>query len=335
MNLHKHVPKLKGPDQSIVIHHGDFDGIVGEMICEKWLYDVCGEDHEVHFRNSSYEKINPICSDIWKDHKEYRYIILVDICCDKEHAESAPSNVFIFDHHDTSSFIIGMNDRYFYEEKWCGAVVAWKYLYGGKPDKKLGKLLKLCDNYDMWRGNADGTAPPKESFDANTIQRKYGFKDFRERFWDGFDGYTEEEYNYIDSFWKRQKKEWKEATKVQEGKVLFVVNESQILDINFWCDQMLRKKGFHMVIVFYMGRDRLSVRVSKEGTEWIHGGYWLREVIHNDNNSKGGHAQAAGCSVEGMPIDDVVALVQNAAEVFKGEKGVHFSLHQKEESNAS
>lgn len=312
----RYVPiKSEGPNKSLVLCHGDLDGINGLQVCYKWLEENIGSDHEIEWTNCNYENINPRCSFYWKNWKEYRYIMLVDICCDEDHARSAPENVYIFDHHDTSNFIVGMSERYFWKHEYCGAMVAWKYLFNEKPDKKFGRLLKICNDYDMWQG-PDGR-PPQISHDLNCLLKYYGFSKFFQKFYDGFDGFDNKEDNYIKSYWESQKQIWKETVKEKIGEnVCFIMIVNDSLDSNFYCDKLIRDKGFDVVFVIRPHRDRLSVRASESAAEWWHAGQWLKENVNNSNNSKGGHAMAAGCSTEGMEDEAILQLAIDVQELF-------------------
>lgn len=318
----KYVPIIeKGPNKSVILCHGDLDGINGLQVCYKWISQYMGADHEIEWLNCNYENVNPRCSYYWENSKDYRYIMLVDISCDEEHAKSAPQNVFIFDHHDTSKFMIGLSDRFFWKGEYCGAMVAWKYLFNKKPDPYFGKLLKICNDYDMWQG--PGGRPPQISHDLNCLMRHYGFSKFFQRFYDGFDGFTKEEKKFVKRYWDSQKEIWKETIKEKIGdNVVFVIIENDGLDTNFYCDKLLRDKGYDVVFVFRQDRNRLSVRASDRAAEWWHAGEWLRVNVHNSNNSKGGHAQAAGCSTEGMDDDAVLDLAIKVQEIFEDRKAV-------------
>lgn len=317
----EYVPVLTdGPDKSLILCHGDMDGINGLQVCYKWIEENIGSDHDIEWTNCNYENVNPRCEFYWEHSKDYRYIMLVDICCNEERAKSAPDNVFIFDHHDTSSFIKGMNDRFFWRTDYCGAMVAWKYLFNKNPDPKFKKLLKICNDYDMWQG-PDGR-PPQISHDLNCLVKYYGFSDFFTRFYDGFDGFNKEEQKYIDEYWASQKRIWnKETTKEKIGdNVVFILIENDGLDANYWCDKLLRDKGYDVVFVSRAHRDRMSVRASDRAAEWWHAGEWLRDNVFNANNSKGGHSKAAGCSTEGMSEEAILEMAIGVQELFDERK---------------
>ena len=311
-------PIMDGPNRSIVFHHGDLDGYNGAQICQKWLEENFGDSHEIMLVKSTYENVNPMAVETFKESEDWRYIMFVDISIKEEFAVDAPDNVYIFDHHDTSSYLAGMNPRFYWNEKYCGAVVAWHALFGKKKDKDFMKLMKICNQYDMWEG--DDGQPPKISFDMNAlfwIDPDKWLIDF----YDGFTGFTRDQQRLIDNHWKQQDEMWEKMFKhvydAETPNVLFIEGSDSRFDCNWWYNHLIREEGLNVVIHLRADRDRLSVRTSKDRMSWFHAGEWLQENIINTNNAKGGHRHAAGSSTEGMEVDDIIDIGQKLEDICK------------------
>ena len=314
------VPILQdGPNCSIVFHHGDLDGFNGAQICQRWLEEQYGDKHEIKLVRSVYETINVQAAETFAEADEWRYIMFVDISINEELSENAPDNVYIFDHHDTSKFIQGMNDRFYWNEKYCGAVVAWRALFGNdNRDKKLLKLMKICNQYDMWQG--DNGQPPKISFDMNALFWMNPTKWFID-FYDGFDGFSKEQQKLIDGHWKLQDEMWEAIdkhvydTEKDVPHVLFLMGNDIRFDCNWWYNHLIRDEGINAVIHYRPEKDRISMRTSVDRMSWLHSGEWLREMANDPEIPAGGHKHAAGCTTAKMQLDDVILLGQKLEEL--------------------
>lgn len=304
------VPIFKnGPNKSIVICHSDLDGCNALQVCHKWLKENLGNSHEVDFRKMTYENINPVMSEIFNESSEYRYILIGDISINEELSKRMPTNCFIFDHHDTSKFIDG-HPQCYWSHGICGAVVAWKALFPGRtPDPKFGKLMKICNQYDIWYGHPTKKGPPQISQDMNVLHRSYGYTKFFEKFYDGFTDFTPGERAVIDEHWKIQKEAIDNTEKVEEygPDIILLIMFDQRLDPNYWCNEYI-SAGKKAAIVYYPNSERISLRINDCLDGKFHAGYFLQENIHNTNNSKGGHSLAGGCSVKGMSLDEILNI---------------------------
>jgi len=292
-------------NKSLVLSHGDLDGCVGGIVCQKHIKIVEGDDHEVIVIPCSYENINDHTAEAFAHASEYKHILVVDICFNADLHKVMPDNCRVYDHHDTSKFILDTKNC-FWEHKYCGAVVAWRHLFTGeKMTKPFNRLMGYANEYDMWIGEK---GPRKICHDLNVIFRYYRYKDFFDRYYDGFECFTKEETDYLDSYWNKQQEILDDTYKVAYGSdvILFLVSDDR-LDANYWCNHFLHEEGFNVIILTWPHKNRISVRSSSR-VEWFHSGYWLRDNIVNANGSKGGHAKAAGCSTEGMSEDDILNI---------------------------
>lgn len=295
-----------GPNKSIVLCHSDLDGCNALQVCHRWLKEIVGSDHIIEFKSMTYEHINGMAEEIFKEHEEYRYILIGDISVNEELTKKLPPNCFIFDHHDTSKFIVN-HPQCYWAHGICGAVVAWKALYRGlKPTPKFGKLMKICNQYDIWFGHPTKLGPPQISWDMNALHRHYGYNKFFEVFYNGFTDFTESEKSIIAEHWKVQDEAFASADKLEysENVVMIIMND-QRMDPNYWCNEYI-SAGKKAVLVFYPNSKRLSLRINNCLDGKFHGGFFLQSNIQNTNNSKGGHALAAGCSVDGMSSDEIL-----------------------------
>lgn len=309
------VPIIKdGPNKSIVFHHADLDGYNGAQICQRWLQEKVDPRHEVKLVMCGYESVNKYAEDTFKEADQWRYILIVDISINQELSLASPENVYIFDHHDTSKYLLDMSPRFYWDEKYCGAVVAWKALFGSsKKDKALMKLMKVCNDFDMWQG--DNEQPPKISFDMNALFWKDTNKWFNE-FYNGFDKFTDDQQEIIDEHWRMQEELFEniigkftfEPKDPNHPHVLLLTGDDNRFDSNWWCNKLIREEGINIVIQWRVEKSRLSVRTSKDRMDWLHAGEWLQDNIQNIHNSKGGHKHAAGCSVDGMTVEEVEGI---------------------------
>jgi oligoribonuclease NrnB/cAMP/cGMP phosphodiesterase (DHH superfamily) len=300
--------------KSLIIHHGDLDGNNGAQVCAKWLETHIEDEHEIYRRRATYENIDAIL-EAYLEEGGFRYILIVDISITKDLAERVGDNVYIFDHHDTAKYLIGMSPNFYFNEKFCGAVVAWKALFAEKPDRNFGRLMKICNNYDMWQGN-DGE-PPKISFDMNTL-----FWDDPEgwykKFYEGFTSFDETDQRYLDDFWSQQETLWEnKIDKIvfdEDSKdvIMLIVNHN-IWDANWWSNYLLRHEKYNAVLVVRPSVNKMSLRTS-DRMNWFHSGEWFQETVQNENGSKGGHRHAAGCSLLGLSEDEIFEIGINLQE---------------------
>jgi oligoribonuclease NrnB/cAMP/cGMP phosphodiesterase (DHH superfamily) len=303
--------------KSLVLSHGDLDGCVGAMVCKKYIQNKEGKEHEVVCIPCSYENINDYAREAFEKTTEYKYILVVDICFNEELLKIKPANCWVYDHHDTSKFIIG-KDQCYWEEKYCGAVVAWKNLFAGEKMTPAFKMLMgYANDYDMW---GSGAGPKQKSHDLNAVYNYYRYQDFFEKFYDGFESFTGEEADYLKSYWNKQQEILDATPQVSYGDdVLFLMISDERLDANYWSDKFLRKDGFNVVISIRPHKNRLSMRsTAKHG---FHAGFWLQKNVQNSNNSKGGHAKAAGCSTEGMTEEEILQLGVKVQAWYDDKKG--------------
>jgi oligoribonuclease NrnB/cAMP/cGMP phosphodiesterase (DHH superfamily) len=305
-------------NKSLVLSHGDLDGCVGAMVCKKYITQLEGNDHEVLCSPCSYETINDMASEAFQNAKDYKHILVVDICFNEELLKIKPDNCRVFDHHDTSRFIIGKKDCH-WEEKYCGAVVAWKYLFPGvKMTKQFNRLMGLANEYDMWIG---AKGPRKICHDLNVIYNHYKYSDFFDKFYDGFECFSGEENDYLTSYWNKQEEILADTTKVEYGKdVVFLMVSDERLDCNYWCNHFLHEYKYNVIITVRPHKNRLSMRSSDRID--FHSGFWLRDNIKNSNNSKGGHRKAGGCSVEGMTEDEILEIGSKIQALLDSKKEV-------------
>ena len=312
----------KGPNKSFIIAHKDLDGCNAVQVCYRWLKENCGENHQIEYRGATYEYINTLAENIFNEFQEYRYILIGDISISEELLAKIPPNCFIFDHHDTSKYL-EEHPQCYWKEGWCGSVVAWKSLFPGiKPTPAFGKLLSLCNSYDMWHLDGDTGFPIQEAMDLDVLQRKYGYNEFFTKFYDGFTGFDDIDRRTIERHWVEQK-EAIENTEVMSYNedVCMIIFQDQRLDPNYYCTRLLNE-GWKAVLVFYTGANRLSVRINSILKDKFHAGYFLKAHIQNNNNSKGGHELAAGCSVEGMTVDQILDVGNILVEELNKIKGI-------------
>jgi hypothetical protein len=302
------VPIFKtGSNKSIILSHSDLDGCNALQVCHKWLKDKLGHDHVVEYKNMIYDYINGLAATLFKESDEYRYILIADISISEELVKIMPKNCFIFDHHDTSKYLENYQQCY-WKHGLCGSVVAWKALYPHtKPTPAFGKLMSICNNYDMWQGDPEG-GPPQISFDMNAIYFKTGYTKFFEKFYSGFDGFDELETKLIKDHWNCQENVINVTDKLEYSEqVMMLIVSDQRIDANYWCNHFI-KLGKLAVFVYYPYSNRLSLRINKCLSGKFHGGYFLREVIKKENGSAGGHELAAGCSVAGLTDEEILNL---------------------------
>ena len=297
-----------GPNKSIVLSHSDLDGCNALQVCFRWLKEKIGPSHSVEYKNMTYEHINGMAEEIFKEADQYRYILIGDISVNEELSKRLPPNCFIFDHHDTSKYLES-HPQCYWKHGHCGSVVAWMALYADRtPTPAFGRLMSMCNHYDLWFGNPTG-GPPQKSIDLNVIYQKLGYTKFFEKFYDGFIEFDQDDISMIKTHWKNQEEAIKNTDHIpyDGNNVLMLIMTDQRLDPNYWCNKYI-VDGMKAVFIYYPNSNRLSLRINKCLSEKFHGGYFLQKNIQNTNNSKGGHAAAAGCSVEGMQIDDILNI---------------------------
>jgi len=294
-----------GSNKSYVIGHKDLDGCNGVQVCFRWLKEQFGLDHFVDFKGATYEYVNQLAEEIFKESDDYRYIFIVDISISEELLAKLPKNCFIFDHHSTSKYL-NNNLQCYWKEGHCGSVVAWMSLFPGKtPPPAFGKLMSLCNTYDMWQIDSPRF---KQAQDLNVLQMKYGYQEFFEKFYDGFTEFTKAEEKIISDHWRGQNEAIKNCDILEYGDIitLIIMNDNK-LDPNYWMNKYILD-GKLASIVYYPNSIRISLRINRCLTDKFHAGYFLKNNVKNNNNSKGGHDLAGGCSVEGMTVDEILEL---------------------------
>jgi oligoribonuclease NrnB/cAMP/cGMP phosphodiesterase (DHH superfamily) len=309
------------PKHAFVFHH-DLDGFVSYIVLHKWASQHLPISSVGEYYNCNYNTVDKTCKELFENAHKYSHILISDISVSKELAETAPENVHIFDHHDTSSYLKDMRPNYHWESQFCGAAVTWKHLFKGtKIPPEFHTLLKHTNNYDLWKGD---NGPAKVCHDLNILVGKYTPNQFLERFYEGFTGFTEEETTYIAEYWGKQKKLYQEAEKQHYGeKVLLLLVNDKELNINFWGNYLLNK-GFDVVMMVktYLEKRTMSLRASKRVTDAgiFHCGNWLQANVMNESNRGGGHANAGGCSLVGISDDILLEYGNKILEVLNHEK---------------
>jgi oligoribonuclease NrnB/cAMP/cGMP phosphodiesterase (DHH superfamily) len=295
----------EAPNKSYIIGHKDLDGCNGVQVCFRWLKEQFGLEHFVDFKGATYEYVNQLAEELFKESDTYRYIFIVDISISEELLSKLPTNCFIFDHHSTSKYLNGHSQCY-WKQGHCGSVIAWMALFPDRtPTPTFGKLMSLCNTYDMWKIDSPRF---KEAQDLNVLQMKYGYQEFFEKFYDGFTDFTDNEKKIIKEHWRVQEEAIKNCDILDySDTITLIIMNDQRLDPNYWMNKYI-SEGKLASLLYYTTSDRISLRINKALEGKFHAGYFLKNNVKNTNNSKGGHDLAGGCSVSGMSVDEVLEL---------------------------
>lgn len=180
-----------------IVTHADLDG----GGCAILLSNVYGKDN-VNITSLGYKNIVNYLTSFMENetYKKYQKTFITDISLKEEEfismfGERVPKGVFFIDHHDTSKHIKG-KPNCFWDDQVCGTGLVYELLIKNHKDKigdgKFADLVNYIEDYDLWRRDFP------VSDDLNFLYFRYWSDKFIKRFYDGFDGLTKDEQEYVD-----------------------------------------------------------------------------------------------------------------------------------------
>lgn len=302
------MPKTK---PFLIIVHNDLDGGASAICIINHIKQKYGEDAEYRMAFKTYKNINGFVERVMDDPKKYERVFIADISVEPYLAADFPDNFILLDHHDTASELKAYDNCHVDTSgNHCGASLCYKCLLkdeGLKYDH-LTKLVAVALDYDLWHHKL----PKKVAKNLNFIYYMYWGEKFCERFENGFNGFNEEEKEFLRKKWEGIQTQLDEAEFIDlladedeslHNKVGMYINCEPYLsngDTNEICQYALEEVGFKTIICVIPKRRQLSVRTTEEIAEkGVHVGQ-ICEFLYNEGYSSngGGHSCAGGANYE-------------------------------------
>ena len=257
------------------VSHGDFDGIVSQIVLGNVFKNIEYVTAEFYTINQKMQVI---------EYDKYDYVFITDIHPDKETYLDLADNIVLIDHHP-SEFNNPKKNRFVVSDKNKCAAYLVKYffekMYGDKIDlSHLNDLVRYANDYDIWEKKY-----AKSTFINEMYKGLYDTDDYRNRFMNGDVRLTQEECEFI----RKQKDMFDE---VYNNLPVFEFDSIRgcvcIADsfVNDVADRLLKTTDYRVVIVRNPAKGRSSIR---HNVPEFDAGKLLEQLGYG-----GGHQYAAG-----------------------------------------
>lgn len=282
-----------------IICHNDLDGGASAICIANHIKAKYGEKAKYSIAFKTYQNINQYVEQILNNAGSFEKVFIADISVEDYLAKEFPDNFILLDHHDTAEALDGINKCIVDTSgNHCGASLCYKHLLidEGLPYKHLTKLVAVSLDYDLWHHKL----PNKVAKNLNFLYYKYWGEKFCIRFMDGFEGFNQEEKEYLRAKWKATEEEIAKTELVdlleeEDGhgnKICLAVLPDNKAEVNEICENALDNLGYKVIITVNSKHQKLSIRANAEAEEK---GFHVGEM-NDELGIGGGHARAGGAS---------------------------------------
>lgn len=290
--------------------HYDFDGVVSAIFAMK-AFNIA------EYKCGGYPKIDSNLDKLVKSGR-HDTLVITDLNFTEEQIGVALANfekIYYFDHHIESEKLKVYNQfdkfDYHYDAKLSASAIVFTYWVkncGGRSTKELSRMVKLTDVYDMWRINHKLF---NEAYRLNDLFWRYNFFNFIKRYEDGFDGFTDEQDEWLDT--KKAKREDiindSPQDKVGDNAHIILLKDfdavndvPSILPGEVFYILSRRDDQYAASIRIKSERDHFNVNDSLKE---------LLELYPDKLDTGGGHKNAGGCAFnKNMKIGDVLEFIK-------------------------
>jgi oligoribonuclease NrnB/cAMP/cGMP phosphodiesterase (DHH superfamily) len=230
--------------------------------------------------------------------EQFEKVFIADISVNVELAKQFPDNFILLDHHDSAKQLDGINKCIVDTSgNHCGATLCYKHLLmdEGFEFRHLTKLVTIALDYDLWHHKL----PNHIAKDLNFMYYRYWGEEFIEKYKNGFNGFTEDEKEYLAVKWKEIEEEIKTAQYIDvfaetnpelKNKFCMIVLPNAKGEVNELCEYAIKNLGYEVILTVNPFKKKLSTRASKHAHDR---GLHIGE-FHMKLNIGGGHPQAGG-----------------------------------------
>jgi oligoribonuclease NrnB/cAMP/cGMP phosphodiesterase (DHH superfamily) len=282
-----------------IIVHNDLDGGASAICIANHIKYKYGEDAKWTVAFKTYQNVNQYVERILDNADSFEKVFIADISVEDYIAKEFPDNFILLDHHDTAEALDGLNKCIVDTSgNHCGASLCYKHLLKdeGLPYKHLTKLVAVSLDYDLWHHKL----PNKVAKNLNFLYYRYWGEKFMIRFMDGFNGFNDEEKEYLRNKWEEIAEEIKNTEIVDlyedgdehVGKICLAVLPSNKGEVNEICENALDNLGYKVIITVNSRQQKLSIRSCAEAEEkGLHVG-----ELNDELGIGGGHSRAGGAT---------------------------------------
>ena len=266
------------------------------------------------------------------DLKGYDSCVVTDISLTPEQFSNIHDdygNRFLYvDHHKTSIESIGTykddNNIWFSTNFSATAIIFQKMYKYLKEIPNINEFVQCVDAYDMWRFK---TYPEQFSkgYVLNILFWKYGFYDFRDRFFSSmsFD-FDEQEVKWINTYKKERDKAINTSEMTDFGNNSLLVVGAPKMYINDYTLQYQNYDFYYIIYINTDGKAVLSLRANVDVSINVDIGGIVRDVKDRFGciDTAGGHPKSAGIDFNDKAssddILDIVEEINNIVEEYNG-----------------
>jgi len=279
-----------------IIVHNDLDGGASAICIANHIKFKYGEDANYSIAFKTYQNINQYVEQILNKSDSFEKVFIADISVEEYLAKDFPDNFILLDHHDTAKELDGLNKCIVDTDgNHCGASLCYYHLLknGGFPHKHLKKLVAVSRDYDLWIHKL----PNKVAKNLNFLYYKYWGEKFCIKFMDGFNGFDDDEKEYLRNKWNCVKDEIEkteiidllESENGHEGKIGLAILPNNKAEVNEICEHALDTLGYNIIITV---NSKLSIRADSIAEEK---GFHVGN-LNDELGIGGGHCRAGGAS---------------------------------------
>lgn len=217
------------------------------------------------------------------DGDAYDYIFVTDISPKIEEVLDRFDNLILIDHHQNAKNNPKKNR--FVNKNYSATFLTHHFLkkmYGEERMKPYTKLVKIINDYDMWKLKYKG------SIYMNYIYGLYNMEKFRERFKDGDIKLTKKENDYIRQKVKEFDEQYEELEIYEFDDINACMFQSNVF-INEFSHRLMNEEGYDVVFFNTTKNYKLAIRSS---IDFNFGEYFREKGIG------GGHEKAAGIDTQ-------------------------------------
>lgn len=309
----------------VLLSHYDLDG-AGCSVLSDHIWNVVDRKHQ------GYAKITQSLGYlIGKYYGKVDTIVIADLkmeLADLRLAMFAFPNVIYYDHHESSAdFEHLINDshsngtfEFHFSLDLCSTALMWMdgvKNKGAERTPELDAFMNVVNTYDLWRNT---TKRWEQGVMMNDMFWDLHMQDFRQRFKDGFTGYTDQEFQWHRLLEQKREDVITNATveQMESGSQVVVVSESKA--INF-VTQYMDGDLFYIISPDF-SMHNVSVR-TKDGFDInVNDAIGVLPVKYPEIvQSAGGHAAAGGITFhDGLSLNDIVDFLYENDELIRNGK---------------
>lgn len=313
---------LLRPEPVVVLTDYDLDG-AGASVLLDYCYNVAGR------RQQGLKKVRAAMETVRAEYVNINTLVVADLCLLPEDLQWALENydhVVYYDHHEESARYVelakAIPDRLtvHFDLEYCSAALVYRsYVLDGPNDQIDGLSELVCgvSAFDLWKTDS---AYFKRGLIMNDIFWNLHMQGFRERFANGWAGFTDSEKTFheakmsaIDAVFERAM-----VDELESGSKIVMIDDPDAIN---YVTMMMEGDVFY-VLYQNRGNDgiQLSCRTDRGNTK-VNFNIAIQELLGCPDTQKvveagGGHATAAGVRFkEGITPNEMADWIASSLDV--------------------